>query len=258
MSAALFVAARNRPAMPIRLILCCCAVFLVILFAAAGRGAPPASARWEGVLAAGDIAEPVFDNAVAAFSDWLAARGVAARDIHRLSASPARTEAVAEPASERQLLDRIASLSVGPGERCLVFVTSHGEHGRGVFLAYAAEILSPAALARALSAGCANVPTVVIISSCYSGSFAAGPMLAPNRIILTAARADRPSFGCQADRTYTVFDECLLAALPRSRLWRGVFDASVRCVRQREGQMRVLPSEPQHFFGERVRDLSVP
>jgi hypothetical protein len=156
------------------------------------------------------------------------------------------------------LLRRIASLPARPGDRCLIFVTSHGEHGEGLVLAYAEEFLTPAALANALSGGCANVPTVVIASGCYSGSFAAGPMPAPNRIIMTAARADRPSFGCQADRTYTVFDECLLAALPRARLWRGVFDITNACVRQREGEMRVLPSQPQHFYGERVRDLPVP
>ncbi|MBV9585498.1 MAG: peptidase C13, partial [Alphaproteobacteria bacterium] len=127
-----------------------------------------------------------------------------------------------------------------------------------VFLAYADEILTPVALATALSGACARVPTVVIVSSCYSGSFARGAMAAPNRIILTAARADRPSFGCQADRTYTVFDECLLAALARARLWRAVFDGSVGCVRQREAQLHVLPSEPQHFFGAKVRDLPVP
>ena len=39
-------------------------------------------------------------------------------------------------------------------------------------------MLTPAALADALSVGCANVPTVIIVSSCYSGSFAAGAMLA--------------------------------------------------------------------------------
>jgi hypothetical protein len=46
--------------------------------------------------------------------------------------------------------------------------------------------------------------------------------------------------------------------LPRARLWRGVFDTTVACVRQREAAMRVLPSQPQHFYGERVRDLPVP
>jgi hypothetical protein len=245
--------------MPLRLTACVCAVLMLLLpLGAAGQSAPPASGHWQSVLAAGDIAEPVFDNAVAGFSQWLMGRGVPAGDIHRLSASRTPRDTAAEPASAGQLLRRIALLPARPGDRCLMFLTSHGEHGGGVFLAYAGELLTPAALADALSVGCGNVPTVVIVSSCYSGSFAAGPMLAPNRIIMTAARADRPSFGCQADRTYTVFDECLLAALPRARLWRGVFDLSLACVRQREQQMGVLPSEPRHSFGSKVRDLAVP
>jgi hypothetical protein len=244
--------------MPLRLTACFRAALILLLLGAIGHNAASASGHWQSVLAAGDIAEPVFDNAVASFSQWLIARGVPAGDIHRLSASRTPRDATAEPASAAQLLRRIALLPARPGDSCLIFVTSHGEHGRGVFLAYAGELLTPAALADALSVGCANVPTVVIVSSCYSGNFAAGPMLAPNRIILTAARADRPSFGCQADRTYTVFDECLLAALPRARLWRGVFDLSLGCVRRREQQMGVLPSEPRHFFGSKVRDLALP
>src|SRR5207253_959261 len=109
-----------------------------------------------------------------------------------------------------------------------------------------------------LSYGCAAAPTVVIVSGCYSGIFAAGPMLAPNRIIMTAARADRPSFGCQTDRIYTFFDECLLAAIPRARQWRAVFDATAACVRSKEQQLEAVPSEPQAFFGTAVRDLPLP
>src|SRR5438874_11168100 len=234
--------------MPLRLTACFGVALILLLLAAAGQGAPPASGHWYSVLAAGDIAEPVFENAVAGFSQWLMARGVPAGDIHRLSASRTPRDATAEPASVAQLLRRIALLPARPGDRCLIFVTSHGEHGRGVFLAYAHEVLTPAALADALSVGCGNVPTVVIVSSCYSGAFAAGPMLAPNRIILTASRADRPSFGCQADRTYTVFDECLLGALPRARLWRGAFEATLACVQQREREMGVQPSQPQAYL----------
>jgi len=111
------------------------------------------------------------------------------------------------------------------------------------------------ALARALSVGCRKAPTVVIISACYSGAFTA--MRAPNRIILTAARPDRPSFGCQADRTYTVFDECLLGALPQAATWRGVRDDTLGCVRLRERELGVLPSQPQAFFGKAVRKLMV-
>ena len=245
--------------MPLRFALFACAALLLIALAATGESAPTApTARWQVVLAAGDRAEPVFDNAVAALDNWLRGRGALPGEIHRLSANPGRAELPAEPASAQQVLHDIASLPARFGDRCLIFATSHGERGRGLVLAYAEEFLTPAALANALSGGCANAPTVVIASGCFSGSFAAGPMPAPNRIILTAARADRPSFGCQADRTYTVFDECLLAALPRTRLWRSAFDITVACVRRREAQMRVLPSEPQHFYGERVRDLPLP
>jgi hypothetical protein len=209
------------------------------------------------VLVAGDNAQPVFDNAVNALAHWLAGQGVAIADIHRLSASPGPTDPTVEPASAPRILQRIASLRVRPGEGCLVFITSHGNRGEGIWLGYGGEHLTPASLASALSAGCGAAPTVVIVSSCYSGTFAAGPMRAENRIILSAARADRPSFGCQADRTYTVFDECLLSALPRSPNWRAVYAASLRCVQTREKQLSVLASQPQASFGAAVRDLAV-
>ena len=232
-----------------------CTVALLLLSPAAGVAAPAEAAGWQAVLVAGDNAEPVFDNAVAAVGRWLFARGVAAGDIHRLSANAPPGDPGVEPATARNILDRIASLRPGRGQQCLVFITSHGRQNEGIWLAYSGEFLEPGALARALSAGCGEVPTVAILSSCYSGSFTA--MRAPNRVIITAARADRPSFGCQADRTYTVFDECLLAALPRSATWRAAYHAEAGCVRRRERQLQVLPSQPQAFFGKAVRNLSI-
>jgi len=219
--------------------------------------AEPAASRWHAVLVAGDTAEPVFDNAVDAFARWLGDRGVPSADIHRLSASQQQRDSTIEPASAENILQRIASLRPQPGERCLIFITSHGQRGEGIWLAYSGDYLRPASLARALSAGCAAVPSVVILSSCYSGAFTRGAMRAPNRVILSAARPDRPSFGCQADRTYTVFDECLLAALPRAPTWRAVYTSSLRCVQARERALHVLPSQPQGSFGARVRDLAV-
>ena len=62
--------------MPLRLASCLCAALLLIVLAAGGQSAVPASGHWQAVLAAGDRAEPVFDNAVAALSSWLASRGV--------------------------------------------------------------------------------------------------------------------------------------------------------------------------------------
>ncbi len=221
-----------------------------------GQGAVAASAGgWQVVLAAGDDAEPVFDNATRAVERRLLAAGVPAADIHRLSASPSEIGGDVEPASAEALLRRIAELPARPGDRCLIFLTSHGERGAGLWLARSERALRPDELARALSGGCAAVPTVVIVSSCYSGGFAAGAMAQPNRIILTASRRGRPSFGCQVQRTYNFFDQCLLGALPKSATWRAVFDGAKGCVGRMERALGARPSDPQAYFGRRAANL---
>jgi Peptidase C13 family len=207
------------------------------------------------VLAAGDDAEPVFDDATRTLARRLREGGVPAANIHRLSASAGELRSGVEPATAENLLRRIASLPAQPGDRCLVFLTSHGEHDAGLWLARSDRALHPEELAQALSRGCAAVPTVVIVSACYSGGFAAGAMAKPNRVILTASRRDRPSFGCQAERTYTFFDGCLLGALPKAVDWKRVFAAAKGCVARQEHARGEPPSEPQAYFGAAAANL---
>jgi len=233
---------------------CVAALVVIAVMGARPLAAPPVD-HWQVVLVAGDTAQPVFDNAVKAVDMWLTERGVAPADIHRLAASAGPREPAVEPATLDRVLGRIADLHAEPGDGCFVFITSHGAHGLGVYLSRRDQMLKPAALARALATGCGAVPTVVVVSSCYSGSFARGAMAAPNRIILTAARADRPSFGCAAERTYTDYDACLLGALPHATTWRGVFGETRDCVGRRERQEDDLPSHPQASFGAAVRNL---
>lgn len=232
---------------------------VMALATVAAHGAPRAAPRagWQVVLAAGDDAQPVFDDATRTLAQRLRAAGVPAGNIRRLSANPAEIARGAEPAAAETLLRRIAGLPAGPGDRCLVFLTSHGEPDAGLWLARSDRALRPEELAQALSRGCAKAPTVVIVSACYSGSFAAGAMAKPNRVILTAARRDRPSFGCQAERTYTFFDGCLLGALPKAASWRAVFGAASGCVSREEHALGERPSQPQAYFGASVADLSV-
>jgi hypothetical protein len=218
---------------------------------------PVPAQRWQVVLAAGDDAEPVFDNATRTLNQRLTVAGVPQSNVHRLSASRAELSPGVEPALVEVLLRRIAELPARAGDRCLVFLTSHGERGAGLWLARSSTALSPDELAQALARGCAEVPTVVVVSACYSGGFAVGKMAKPNRIILTAARSDRPSFGCQAHRTYNFFDECLLGVLPKSANWRAVFDGAKGCVRHMEQALGEQPSEPQGYFGAAVADLPV-
>ena len=223
--------------------------------ASATTASPPP--KWQVVLAAGDDAEPVFDNATRTLGQRLAGAGVPAANIHRFSASAAELGSTVEPALAGVLLQRISTLPVRPGDRCLIFLTSHGERNAGLWLARSNAALSPDELAQALSRACAAVPTVVVVSACYSGNFAAGKMAKPNRIVLTAARSDRPSFGCQVRRVYNFFDECLLRALPKSTTWRAVADGSKQCVRRMERALGERPSEPQAYFGAVVAGLDV-
>jgi hypothetical protein len=234
-------------------LLICAVLCLLPADAAVAAAAKPSG--WRAVLVAGDNAEPVFDNAVASARNWLMSGGVPARNIQVLSATPEGRAAPAEPASSERILARIAGLRPARGEGCLVFITSHGQRGEGIWLAHSGEFLRPSDLAQALSAGCARAPTVVIVSGCFTGGFTA--VQAPNRIVVTAARIDRPSFGCSVERTYAVFDECLLASLPREATWRAVIAATQNCVREQESGMQVAPSEPQVTFGAKVRDLKV-
>ena len=95
-------------------------------------------------------------------------------------------------------------------------------------------------------------PSVIVMSSCYSGQFV--PALAgENRIIMTAARPDRTSFGCGNDLKYTFFDQCFLESLPKSGDFPGLADATTACVAGRESREHIgPPSEPQLSIGANV------
>jgi len=222
-----------------------------------GQGAAPAM---RAVLVAGDGDLRVFDNGVAGMVAWLRdMAGVEPDGITQLSASRGvMARQRAGSASLHNILRAIEGLKPASGQACFVFVTSHGIESEGVALSYDDSVLRPAALDRALAIGCGTAPTVAIVSARYSGSFARPPMARANRIVLTAARADRPSFGCGADETYTFFDECLLDSLGSGPLWRDVFVATRSCVEQREAREDEDPSMPQGWFGASVADLPLP
>ena len=231
------------------------ALLALALIGGRSAGALATGGNWQVVLAAGDDAEPVFDDAARTLAQRLRTAGVPAANIHRLSASSAELRHGVEQATAENLLRHIANLPTRPGDRCFIFLTSHGEHNAGLWLARSQRALHPEELAQALSHGCADAPTVVIVSSCYSGGFAAGAMAKPNRIILTASRRDRPSFGCQAERAYSFFDGCLLGAMPKAVHWKEVFAATKDCVAHKEHVLGERPSEPQAYFGAAAANL---
>ena len=227
---------------------------MLVLTACAVPQAASGSAPYVAVLIAGDGRLPVFDNAVNALNGRLLSRAlVVPGEVVRLSA----TQDGARAASLGHVLDAVGAMRPTPGQACLVFATSHGVPSSGVSLSMTGEVLSPAALDHALLRGCGSAPTVVVVSACFSGSFAAPPMDRANRTILTAARADRTSFGCGAGRTYTVYDSCLLDAMARADTWQAVHATVRACVAAEERRERVTPSLPQAAFGPAARDLGL-
>jgi hypothetical protein len=93
---------------------------------------------------------------------------------------------------------------------------------------------------------------VIIISACYAGGFIES-LRDPQTIVITAAAADRTSFGCSNDRDLTYFGEAFYRdALPGARSLRDAFDTANTAIAARERLEHVTPSNPQAYFGAKL------
>jgi hypothetical protein len=90
---------------------------------------------------------------------------------------------------------------------------------------------------------------LVIISACFSGVFL--PRLAsPEGAVITAAAADRTSFGCASDNDWTFFGDALLNhALRKSQPLGAAFGEARGLVGAWEARGRLIPSNPQIAVG---------
>jgi hypothetical protein len=170
------------------------------------------------------------------------------------AASP-RTYPLADGTAITSLL-RTAAERAGPNDVVFVHISTHG--GRGLLASKIGNnpptIISAATLARAL-APLGEHRTVIVLSACYSGSLI-GALRAPSRIVITAARADRSSFGCAADSRHTFFGGAELEAFDeRNRSLHQVFTTIRNAVARMEQQEDYRPSEPQIWVGDAASDL---
>lgn len=141
------------------------------------------------------------------------------------------------------------SVAARAKDGCLFYFTSHGVP-EGMIIGDA--VLSPGQMRDMVSRACGNRPAVIVMSACYSGAFVA-PLQADNRIIMTAARPDRTSFGCGEMDQYTFFDDCYLRALPMASDFPGLGGLVQQCVAEREVEVKATPpSEPQVSVGPGV------
>jgi hypothetical protein len=90
---------------------------------------------------------------------------------------------------------------------------------------------------------------VIVVSACHAGAFI-NTLSDDNTIILTAAAADRTSFGCSDDRNLTYFGEAFYRdAFPKSASLRQAFVLATADIASREQREGITPSNPQAFFG---------
>ena len=93
---------------------------------------------------------------------------------------------------------------------------------------------------------------VVIVSACYSGTFIE-PLKDDDTIVITAAAADRTSFGCSDDRDLTYFGEAFYRdALPNASTLRTAFEETRLAIAARETKEDVKHSLPQAHFGRAI------
>jgi hypothetical protein len=169
------------------------------------------------------------------------------------SNTKSRTEAT--PESLTVALDSAAHEIDADNDILMLILTSHGSRAGLVVKAGAREsTLSPQLLAVMLNqTGIRH--RVVIISACYSGVFI--PHLAnENTLVITAADADHPSFGCQDGAQWTYFGEALFnKAMRRAASLRDAFALARTLVLKRERHNGFVPSNPQIAGGRNIDHL---
>jgi hypothetical protein len=136
----------------------------------------------------------------------------------------------------------------------LLYLTSHGsqQHELDVVLHdLPLDPIDPSELRAALDASGIQW-RVVVISACFSGGFL-DALRDPRTLIITAARADRPSFGCGVASDITWFGQALLAeALNETLDFGAAFAIAKAAIRQREEAQDEPPSHPQIDFGKQI------
>lgn len=147
-------------------------------------------------------------------------------------------------------LARIAEMMDAREDVLVLYATSHGaplgvvyndgDHGYGA--------ISPARLWSLLGTlGITN--RLLFVSACYSGVFV--PLLSGDTsIVVTAASAERSSFGCVSDNDWTFFGDALINhALRKPVPLADAVSEATALIAKWEGDGRLLASEPQVSVG---------
>ena len=201
------------------------------------------------VAFAGDGSENVFRNEVEYVEKQFAERFDADGHTLVLINNPATLaqRPLASLSNLETAIDAVATKMKTDEDVLLLFITSHGspEHELAVDLdPLPLDRIAPEDLADLL-AGSNIRNKVIVLSACYSGGFI-DALKGPSTMIITASRADRPSFGCGSKSDITDFGRAFFVnGLNHSDTFDGAFDEARKLVNDWETKAGEEHSDPQ-------------
>lgn len=212
-------------------------------------------ADWGAIVVAGDYRahdgspSEIFDNARRDVTADLLRMGFQRQNIIQFSQRPLRYPEGPLTGDVQTIANSLWDLSNRTSAGCLIYMTSHGEPD-GMILGDG--VLEPDKLNEMVTNACGGRPTVVVISACFSGVFV--PVLkGPDRMVMTAARPDRTSFGCGSGVREPYFDDCFVHEAAQTHDFPDLANGTRACVASMEKKTGMSPpSDPQIAIGAEV------
>lgn len=151
----------------------------------------------------------------------------------------------------RATLSAIGDLIDQDQDVVMIYLSSHGTKDHKLTISFPPlqlESLSPQALKEMLDD--AGIKwRIIVVSACYSGGFI-DPLKDEHSLIITAAAADRTSFGCGTESAATYFGDAMFQhALRFEDSFVKAFEDAKKLIAERERAEKRTPSNPQIFVG---------
>ncbi|GJM04978.1 MAG: hypothetical protein DHS20C09_09690 [marine bacterium B5-7] len=138
----------------------------------------------------------------------------------------------------------------------LLFLTSHGSEDHYLsadFPPFRLNNINANTIKQALSD--AEIKwRIIIISACYSGGFIK-QLAGPSTLLITAASADRNSFGCGHDGKYTYFGDAYFEnGLRQTKSFIKAFEHAEKIIFAKENENNFKSSDPQISVGIEIKN----
>ncbi|MEO6968304.1 MAG: C13 family peptidase [Rhodanobacteraceae bacterium] len=213
----------------------------------------PGKVNLYALVFAGDGGENVFRNEAEYFEKLFSQRFGATGHVLVLENNPAAltTRPLADWSNLEVALDALASKMDMQNDIMLLYFTSHGSEDHFLYVD-----MDPLPLDQIGASDMASILKkqpfhwkVIVVNACYSGGFIP-PLRGAGTLVITAARADRSSFGCGAQSQITYFSHAFLDdALNRTNDPVQAFSIARKEVATWEKSDGYISSQPQIDIG---------